>query len=193
MTLGKRLYHSTTTPTIKLMSIVVCFVTLLNVYFQTYNDPLFLKMKIDGFSSVWNFHLMYPEELIIFISSILFPAIYYGFIRGVSFFEEAIVINKGLPFFNMRIPYNEIEKFEIIHSKHFVSVRRSKTEDDYMFTVNNVDRVLAILDQRGIKGELKEAMTMDRAAHKKLVFFFFIVGAMMLLVQHSGFIRNFFR
>jgi hypothetical protein len=193
MNIGKKLYHSTSMPSIKVMAIMIAGVLFLNLYFQTLSDPAFLNEGKEGFSAIINFHLFYPEEFFLYLITIFLPAIYYGFIRGVSFYENAIIINRGLPFFSLVIPYNSIKKFEIINRKHFMSITNKETEDDYMFTVNDIDRVLAILDQQHISGDLGYKATSDHAAHKKLIFFFVLVGIIVSLLQYSGFVRQLFR
>lgn len=193
MNLGKKLYHSTAMPSIKVMAIIISIVLFLNLYFQTFNDKIFIESGSFHFMDVINFHLFYPEGFLLYVLTILIPAIYYGFIRGVRFFEKGMVINKGLPFFNMVIPYESIYRFEIINQKHFMSVTSKDTEDDYMFTVNKMDRVLAILDQNHIQGDLGEAAKQDLSAHRKLILFFLIMGIVVSLIQYSGLIRQFFR
>ncbi len=193
MELGKKLYQSSAMPAIKSMAILISITLFLNLYFQTYSDPTFLKENTSGFKAIVNFHTMYPAEFLLYFFAVLVPAIYYGFIRGVRFFEHGMVINRGLPFFNMVVDYATIEKYEMINQKHFLAITRKDTEDEYMFSVNKIDRALAILDQHHIKGLLgKEAKT-DQGAHKKLFIIFIFVGIVMALIQYSGFIRQFFR
>jgi hypothetical protein len=193
MNLGKKLYQSSAMPSIKAMALMISIVLFLNLYFQTFNDPVFIKSGLYLFEDVVKFHLFYPEEFIIYVLTILLPAIYYGFIRGVRFYEKGIIINKGLPFFNMTVPFELIEKFEVINQKHFMSITRKDTEDDYMFSVNQIDRVLAILDQNHITGDLGRTARGDHSAHKKLILFFLIIGILISLLQYSGFIRQLFR
>lgn len=193
MSLGRKLYHSTSMPSIKVMAVLIASVLLLNLFFQTLSDPTFIKEGKGSFEEIFNFHLFYPEEFIIYLFTILFPAIYYGFIRGVSFYENGVVINRGLPFFSLTINYDSIKKYEIINRKYFMSITSKETEDDYMFTINDMDRVLAILDQHHISGDLGKKATSDQAAHKKLVLFFIIVGILVSLLQYSGLIGQLFR
>lgn len=193
MELGKRLYKSTALRTLKVTAIAMNVVVLLNLYFQTINDQLFLSRADHSLKGVWNFHLFYPEELIIYLIFILFPSIYYGFIRGVSFFENGIVINRGLPFFKYVIPFNEIESFEVIHPKFLMAIKHKNTEDDILFSIRHIDRAVAILDQHGVKGDLGRKLKGDWNSRKKLVLFFIIAGGLMALIQYSGIIREIFR
>jgi hypothetical protein len=193
MNLGKKLYQSSAMPSIKAMAVIIGVVLFLNLYFQTFNDPSFIRAGLYSFKDVINFHIFYPEGFIIYVLTILLPAIYYGFLRGVRFYEKGIIINKGLPFFNMVVPFESISKFEVINQKHFMSITRKDTEDDYMFSVNQIDRVLAILDQNHISGDLGGSARGDHSAHKKLILFFLVIGIFISLLQYSGFIRQFFR
>lgn len=194
----KLLYRSTSIFTVKVLALMIPLVLGLNLYFQTYSSKAFNtfienKELMANFESVWIFHKMYPHELIFYIITICIPAIYYGFIRGVRFYEDKVIINRGLPFFNMEIPFEDIGKFEIIHPKFFLSITRKDTEDEILFTVNNVDRVLALLDQHNIKGQLGKGLRKDGGTHKKLILFFLIVGSLMAFVQYFGVIRFIFQ
>jgi hypothetical protein len=193
MLLGLRLYKSTAIATIKLMSIVISVVLILNLYFQTYNDTVFMEKGLSGFNDVIKFNLFYPEEFITYLLFILTPTMYYGFIRGVSFHENGVIINKGLPFFNSMIFYKEIESYEVIHPKFFMSIKHKLTEDEILFSINSVDRVVAILDQQGISGDLGGKATTDFNTHKKLILFFLMSGIVVGLIQYSGIVRSLFR
>ncbi len=193
MSKGKKLYGSTSMPSIKVMAFTISFVLLLNLYYQTFNDPIFIQSGSASFSSVVDFHVFYPEDLILYILTILIPSIYYGFIRGVRFYDSGILINKGLPFFNTFINYSDIKNFEIINKKHFVSIKLKDTEDEFMFTVNSIDRVLAIFDQQHISGDLGAKAKSDSSAHKKLVLIFLVFGIIFALIQHFGLMRFIFR
>lgn len=175
------------------MAMLISIVLLLNLFFQTFGDEAFQKMGDLSLMGVIKFHIFYPYELIMYLCTIFIPAIYYSFIRGVRFHEHGIIVNRGLPYFNFTILYKDISKYEILQSNHFLSITSMVTEDDYMFTVNDLDRVLAILDQHNINGDLGKSAAGDRAAHKKLALFILIVGVLVSLIQYSGFIRQFFR
>lgn len=175
------------------MAISISMVLILNLYYQTFNDPTFLSQEERDFTAVVSFHLFYPQELILYLLSILLPSIYYGFIRGVRFFEGGVLINRGLPFFNIYINYSDIKNFEIIHKKHFISIKLKETEDDHLFTVNDIDRVLAIFDQQHIQGDLGGKARPDQSAHKKLILIFLVCGILFSLVQYFGLARFIFR
>lgn len=191
--LGKKLYKTTALFSIKVMSVMTSVVLLLNLYFQTYNDIVFTKQNVSGFKSILEFNLFYPEELIIYLLFILFPCAYYGFIRGAIFYENGVVINRGLPFFNTTVLYKNISKYEIIHPKYFMSVKNRETEDEILFSINSVDRVVAIFDQNNINGILESTIKKDFKTHKKLILFFVLSGVIVGFIQYSGVIRELFR
>ncbi|MBT4722173.1 hypothetical protein HOB30_00255 [Candidatus Falkowbacteria bacterium] len=178
---------------IKLISVVISCILLLNLYFQTTSDPLFQKIGKSGFEAILSFHFKYPEGLILYALTIFLPALYFGFIRGVRFHENGVIINRGLPFFNMMIPYDVIERFEIIDQKYYMAIFRKDTEDEYMFTINDIDRVLAIFDQHHIKGDLGQRSKPDKSAHLKLVLFFMLAGILLAIFQYSGFLNQVLR
>lgn len=198
--LGKSLYHSTSILTVKFLTFFVFAILFANLNYQTLGNEEFQQFVVlkglEGLSvvsQVFKFHMTYPEEYIFFLITVAFPTIYYGFIRGVTFHENGVVINKGLPFFNYTIFYSDVSNFEIIHSKYFLSITLKETEDDILFTVNNVDRALAILDQHGITGDLGIKAKKDTGAHVKLLIFFLVSGMLVALFQYSGFIRSLFK
>lgn len=193
-TLGKKLYKSTALPSIKLVALMMILILFLNLYYQTFNDPYFMKLDQEGFKEVMAYHFKYPHELLVWLFTIFLPALYYGFFRGATFYENGLIINKGLPLFNMVTLYKNIEKYEIVGQKHFMSITRSDTQDDYLFTVKDVDRVLAILDQNHIQGKLSpDNDPKSTSAQAKLGFIFLGVGVIFAIIQYSGFIRELFR
>lgn len=198
--LGKSLYHSTSIASLKLLCLFIFGILFSNLNYQTTARTSFIEFvqaeKLGSSSSIWQliqYHSQYPEEYIFFFLAVFIPLIYYGFIRGVTFFEQGIRINKGLPFFNTVVYYNQVEKFELISSRHFISITQKDTGDDILFSVNDVDRALAILDQNGITGDLGVKAKGDSGAHLKLLLFFVVTGILMALIQYSDFIRLLFK
>lgn len=193
MYLGKKLYHSRALGSVKLISIIMGMILFLNLIFQTYNDPHFLKQIDQSLNGVFAFHWFYPQELFTYILTILIPCMYYGFIRGIKFFEKGVIFNRGLPFFNSTILYRDIEKYEVINPKYLISITEKHSGDEHMFGVGNVDRVIAILDQSGIPGDFGSSKKSDHLAKKKLILIIFIVGVVAALAQYFGFARYLFR
>jgi hypothetical protein len=189
---GKKLYKSTALKMVKVLAILISFALFFNLYAHTVQLDIFLKEGWEGRIKFWAYHLANPAELLTYILFVLLPALYYGFIRGVVFFEKGILYNKGLPTFNSFIPYSDIKSFEVISQKHFMSIKSKSTDDEILFSINDMDRVVAILDQNGIKGSLGLDIKKDMAAHKKLGIFFILVGALMYMIQYFGVVRLLF-
>ena len=193
MYLGKKVYQSRAIGSVRLTIILLSFILFLNLLSQTLSDPHFLEMGDKSLRAILSFHWFYPEELITYIITILIPTFYYSFIRGVRFFEKGMIYNKGLPFFNTTILYKNIEKYEVIHPKYLLSVTEKETDETHMFSISQLDRVLAILDQSGIKGDLGTSTNKDHKAKMKLIMFFFIFGVLAALIQYFGLVRYIFR
>lgn len=193
MYLGKKIYHSRALPSIKLIVISIATILLFNLIFQTYKDPAFVKLGDESVRAVLRYHWYYPEELIIYLLTIFIPTIYYGFIRGIRFFEKGVIFNRGLPFFNTTILYKDIEKYEIVHPKYLLSIKQKVSEDVHMFGLGNIDRALAILDQSDIQGDLGSSTNSDHKAKKKLILYIVLFGVAAAIVQHFGLVRLIFR
>ena len=191
--LGKKVYRSTAIGTIKVMAIIIIVVLFINLYFMIFNDPEFNSLSNKDFFAVANFHWKYPYDLLSYIFFILIPCYYFGFIRGVSFYENGMIVNRGIPFFNSTIPYSVINKYEIIHSKLFIAVKRSDTNEKVLFSINDVDRAISIFDQNEIQGDLKAQERLVMTMHKKLMIFFIAIGIAVLLGQSLGLSRFLFR
>tara|TARA_B100000212_G_scaffold341655_1_gene325490 strand:+ start:1349 stop:1936 length:588 start_codon:yes stop_codon:yes gene_type:complete len=185
--LGKRLYKSTALKEFKLVYMGIAALLLVNLVLQTYSNTLFVENFAKSFSGVVDFHLKYPEDFLIYCFTILFPAIYYSFIRGIVFYEKGMTINRGFPFFNRSFLYSNISKYKIIHPKYLMGVKRSDIDEEFVFTIRNIDRVVAILDQQNISGSLgKEKLEKTMTVNKKLVIFFALFGTVLFVIQHFG-------
>ena len=185
--LGKRLYKSTALKEFKLVYMGIAALLLVNLVLQTYSNTLFVENFAKSFSGVVDFHLKYPEDFLIYCFTILFPAIYYSFIRGIVFYEKGMTINRGFPFFNRSFLYSNISKYKIIHPKYLMGVKRSDIDEEFVFTIRNIDRVVAILDQQNISGSLgKENLEKTMTVNKKLVIFFALFGTLLFVIQHFG-------
>ncbi|MBC74950.1 MAG: hypothetical protein CME64_02955 [Halobacteriovoraceae bacterium] len=185
--LGKRLYKSTALKEFKVLYMGIAGILLTNLVLQTYSNPLFTEKFQKTFSGVVDFHIKYPEDFLVYCFTILFPAIYYSFIRGIVFYEKGMTINRGFPFFNRSFLYSNISKYKIIHPKYLMGVKRSDIDEEFVFTIRNIDRVVAILDQQNIPGNLgKEKLEKAMTVNKKLVVFFVLFGTVLFVVQHFG-------
>jgi hypothetical protein len=105
--MGKKLYKTSMLNLFRLIVLVVVIFFLNNFYLDTFTHENFQLEARFRILDVVNYHFRYPAEFITFFSIILIPAIYYAFIRGVSFYEKGFVFNRGLPFLNKKIFYNE--------------------------------------------------------------------------------------
>jgi hypothetical protein len=193
MDLGKKVYRSTAIGTIKIMAVVIIVVLFVNLYLMIFSDPEFNSLSRKDFFAVANFHWKYPYDLLSYIFFILIPCYYFGFIRGVSFYENGIIVNRGAPFLNSIIPYSVIKQYEIIHSKLFISVKRSDTNEDVLFSISDVDRAVSIFDQNGIKGDLHCQERLVVTMNKKLMIFLIAIGIAVMLGQSFGLSRFLFR
>ena len=185
--LGKRLYKSTALKEFKLVYMGIAALLLVNLVLQTYSNTLFVENFAKSFSGVVDFHLKYPEDFLIYCFTILFPAIYYSIIRGIVFYEKGMTINRGFPFFNRSFLYSNISNYKSIHPKYLMGVKRSDIDEEFVFTIRNIDRVVAILDQQNISGSLgKEKLEKTMTVNKKLVIFFALFGTLLFVIQHFG-------
>ena len=148
--IGKKLYRSTSLKHFKIAFISIAIWVFINLYFKTYSDPDFLEIGDITAKGVVNFHFIYPVQFIGYILGTLLPAIYYAFFRGIIFFEDGMVINRGLPFLNHCLKYKDIESFRIIHARYLMSLKRKDVSEELLFTIRDIDRVIAIFDQHGI-------------------------------------------
>lgn len=181
--LGKRLYKSSAIPSAKLFIVLIIIGLFINLIIKTYSNPLFLQKSSFNNFTVMDFNLMYPEQLLIYLIFVLFPGIYYGFIRGIYFFEKGIIINRGLPFLNYVILYKNIQSYKIKNPKYLMSVTKTDTSSEIIFTICKSDRAVAILDQHGIKGILAKEKLNEMSANKKLFFYTIVFGIIIYFIQ----------
>lgn len=185
--IGKKLYCSTALKQFKVIFILIAIWIFMNLYFKTFSDPDFIEMGDTSLKGVINFHLHYPVQVIGFLFGTLLPAFYYAFIRGISFFEEGMVINRGLPFLNHCVRYKDITSFKIIHAKYLMSLKRKDIDEELLFTIQDIDRAVAIFDQHGIKGDLKSQFDEKNISiNKKAIMYFLIFGVLVSVIQYSG-------
>lgn len=192
--LGKKIYSSRMLWPLRLLVLVVFLFLLFNLYAQTVNDPNFVKWSDKSFVGIIKFHWFYPEEFISFLVTVFLPAIYYGFFRSIRFFENGIVINRGLPFFNRVIFYTQIRSYKIIHPKYLLSLVREDTEDEILFSVTNIQRAMAIFDNHNIRGDLGDKEFKSAVSgNKKFAALVILFAVMVFFFQHFGLARYIFR
>lgn len=185
--IGKKLYKSSALIQFKITFLVIALWVFVNLYFKTYSDPDFIDAGGGDLLDVISFHYQYPVQFIGYLVGTLTPAIYYAFIRGIVFFEEGVVINRGIPFLNHCIQYSNIDSFKIIHQKYLMSLKRKDLDEELLFTVREIDRVVAIFDQHGIKGDLgKVSDTSNRSINIKLLYIAIVFGVIVSIMQYTG-------
>lgn len=191
---GKKLYKSGALKQFCWVYLSIALLLLINLTFATLFDPIFEKSYQPTFSDIVNFHVKYPEDFITYFITIFIPAIYYSFIRGINFYEEGMTINRGLPFFNRNLSYKDIEEYKVVHPKFLMAVKRKDIEEEFYFTIKDVDRVVAIFDQHNIKGQLgKDELQKRMTVNKKLIIFFISFSILMIFIQYFGLVGKIFR
>jgi hypothetical protein len=151
--LGKKLYKSSMLNILRLIILAIVIFFLNDFILDTYT---YEKFQADGrfkIIDVIQYHYRYPKEFIYFFLIILCPALYYSLVRGVRFYEKGFVFNRGLPFMNTTILYSEVNKYKLLHPKYIVAIHTEK-RGLFLVTDNNADRIMAILDQHNIQGDL---------------------------------------
>jgi hypothetical protein len=151
--LGKKLYKSSMLNIFRLIILAIFIFFLNDFILDTYT---YEKFQADGrfkIIDVIQYHYKYPFELISFFFLIVVPAVYYSLIRGVRFHEKGFVFNRGLPFMNTKVLYSDIKIYKLLHPKHIVTIH-TKSGHVYLVADNSVERVIAILDQHNIRGDL---------------------------------------
>jgi hypothetical protein len=153
--LGKKLYKTSMLNEFRLgiLALVVFFFN--DFYLDTFTYEKFQAGGRFKILDVINYHYYYPHEFITFFCLIIIPAVYYGIIRGVGFYEKGFIFNRGLPFFNKAILYSEIKTYKLLHPKKAISIHSTKG-DVFVIADNTVERVIAILDQHNIQGDLAQ-------------------------------------
>ena len=151
--LGKKLYKTSMLNLFRLVILAIVIFFLNDFILNTY---AYEKFQADGrfkIIDVIQYHYKYPYEFITFFFLIIAPAIYYSLIRGVRFFDKGFIFNRGLPFMNKTVVYEDVKKYKLLHPKHIVTIHTHKG-DVFLIADNSVERVIAILDQHNIPGDL---------------------------------------
>lgn len=180
---GKKVYKTKSTSTIKSLAVLSIVVLIINLYYQTFNDPIFMTKYNGSFEDVMKFHLRYPYDILSYLFFILLPSIYYGFIRGNTFYENVVVLNRGFPWYNVIIPYEKIETFEIIHGKLMVAIKLKESKQKYVFGVSDVDRVISLFDKNSVSGDLEDQDTIKLTINSIIMIFFIVMGFSVALGQ----------
>ncbi len=182
---GSKIYKSKSTRIIKVLAVISTIFLLLNLYYQTLSDPVFSNQFSGSFMDVLRFHLKYPYDLLSYTFFILIPSIYYSFIRGNTFYQNVVVINLGLPFYNREVKYSDIENYEIIHARLMVAIKLKENSKKYIFGVSDVDRVLSIFDKNSVRGDLEDQHTIKLTINS-MVIIFIMITAFSVAIGQTG-------
>jgi len=177
--LGKKLYKTSMLNVFRLFILAVTVFFFNNFYLETFTYEKFQVARRFKILDVIDYHMKYPAEFLTFFVLIIVPAIYYSFIRGVRFYEKGFVFNRGIPFLNRPILYSDVTTYKLLHPELAISISVNNG-DIYLIADNSVERVIAILDQQNIKGDLaQDGFVRVISNYKK--FFLVIVSFLMFL------------
>lgn len=151
--LGKKLYRTSMLNLFRLIVLAIFIFFVNDFILDTYTYEKFRAVGQFKIIDVIKYHYKYPYEFITFFFLIIVPAIYYAFIRGVRFHEKGFVYNRGMPFMNRSVLYTDVKTYKLLHPKHIISIHTHKG-DIFVIADNTVERVIAILDQHNIQGDL---------------------------------------
>lgn len=152
---GKKIYRTAMIAPFRLVLIALMVFFYHDFYLETFQEAKFIARGQFGFFDVWSFHYRYPYEILFLSLLVLTPAIYYGFIRGVRFYEKGYLFNRGLPFFNTWVGYDEVEKYKLLLPKAIIAIF-IKAGEIHVIADGNIERIIAILDQHGAQGDLAQ-------------------------------------
>ena len=185
---GKKIYKTTMLHVFRLFVTGPALFFLYSFYLETFKDERFLSYGATGFKAAVSYHLKYPYEFISFLIIIFVPYLYYCFIRGSVFYEKGFTFNKGMPFLNIYIPYVAVTKYKLLHPETIMAISTHRNET-FLIADNNLPRIIAILDQQNIQGDLasKEYVTLLQNMFK---FFIIVFGftILLLVLKKFGFL-----
>jgi len=152
---GKKIYRTAMLAPFRLVFFTLAFFFYRDFYLSTFQEPKFIE---SGAFEVWDviqFHYKYPFELITLTALVLAPILYYGFVRGVRFYEKGYLFNQGLPFFNQWVSYQDVKQYKLLLPKSILAMF-TKNGDIHVVADGNIERVIALLDQHNVPGDLAQ-------------------------------------
>jgi len=189
MITGKKIYRTSMLAPFRfiLLALVVFFYH--SFYLSTFQEPKFLKDSSFTFWDVINFHYRYPFEFLSLSALVMIPVVYYGLIRGVRMYEKGYLFNQGLPFFNTWVPYEEVQQYKLLLPDSIIAIF-TKSGEIHVVADGHIERVIALLDQHGIAGDLAQDAYV-RLIQNVRRFFYVVVGftALLFLVKRLGLLR----
>lgn len=150
--LGKKLYRTGLLNLLRLVIFMVVVFFINDFILETYSYKKFEPTGHFLLIDVIKYHYKYPAEFITFFCMIIVPAFYYVCVRGTRFYEKGFVFNRGLPFLNKTVLYEDVKGYKFLHPKHLLSINTQN--ETFIIMDNNLERVIAILDQHNIQGDL---------------------------------------
>lgn len=175
--LGKRLYKTGMLNIFRLIVLAIVIFFTNDFILDTYTYEKFQAGSRFKLLSALEYHYKYPYEFIMFFLLVLAPAFYYSLVRGARFFEKGFSINFGFPFMNKEVHYPDVKNYKLLHPKNVLTIH-TKDNELYLVVDNNIERVVAILDQHNIQGDLSQS---DFAKLINTGRKFFIVGVSFTL------------
>jgi hypothetical protein len=184
--LGKRLYKTSMLNIFRLIVLLIFIFFLNDFYLDTFTYQKFQIEARFKIIDVFNYHYRYPFEFITFFSLFITPSIYYAFIRGVAFFEKGFIFNKGLPFLSKTILYSEVTGYKLLHPQCAISIS-TKSGEVFVIADNSMERVIAILDQQNIPGDLaRDEYTRLISNYRKFIFIVLGFTAFLFVLKKIG-------
>jgi hypothetical protein len=184
--MGKKLYKTSMLNVFRLIILGVVIFFFNNFYLETFTNPKFRLEAQFQILDVLEYHLKYPREFINFFCLIIIPAIYYAFIRGISFHEKGFIYNGGLPFMNRGVSFTEVAQYKLLHPELAISIH-TKKGDVFVVADNNIGRVIAILDQHNIQGDFApDEFVKLITNYRKFIFFMLGVIFLLFLLRKLG-------
>ncbi|MCE3013629.1 MAG: hypothetical protein LW878_11250 [Proteobacteria bacterium] len=167
---GKKIYRTSMLFPAKWFLFALFLFFYHDLYLATFGELKFLEAQDFSVLGVIRFHLKYPVEFITLTSLVLPSFLYYAFFRGVVFFEQGILYNKGIPFLNVWVPYSDCASYRLVSPKALIALT-TKSGEVFLIGSNNMSRVIAALDQHEVKGELGTSEYIKLARNLKIFFY----------------------
>ncbi len=182
----RKMYKTSMLTSLRVLILAITLFFFYDFYLETYSYAKFFGEGQYGPLAVLKFHYRYPAEFISFFLLVLVPAFYYSVIRGVKFCEKGFYYNRGLPFLNKFVPYGDVKSFKLLHPKLAITITSQKG-DIYVVADNSVERVIAILDQHNIPGNLTQDEYVKLFSNfKKFLYIVFAFTILLFVVKKLG-------
>jgi hypothetical protein len=191
---GEKYYRSSMLYPFKFILWGLLLVALIDFIFATSLDQEFIKNAID-WKYFFNHHYLYPEQFLSLLFFVIIPIFYYSIFRGTNFYEKGIVINRGLPFLNKFVNYEDIVSYRTFGiKKGRVIIVKTKEDNEFILTSNDINRVIGIFDQHGVRGDLTDQLNKKMfQGQRRIIYIISLFVLFMIIAQHSGLLHYLFR